>query len=209
GCSTQGPLAVRFGREIDEQMLAELPRRSGSVLLLADAAFWTDKQRVSRIPIARREKTFIIGPGAAAMAGSMLSRIFDEVVPARHLDRVENLERFDFVIRLVQESFDSRALFLPLLANHRFRVGLGAEVFRPDAGSPGKLDELGKVDAVGSESFWLLSIAPTNPLETDDRVLKKGARALNAAIQESLFALMDKLLELPELSDIESERRQW
>jgi hypothetical protein len=183
-------MAVRFGRQVDEAKLAQLPRRGGSVMLHVDAAFWTDRQRVSRIPIARREQSFIIGPGAAAMAGRMLGRMFDEVVDVRHIDRVEDRERFDYVIRLVHDSFDSRTLFLPLLTNRRFEVGIGAEISRGD-GSP-----VSRVAGVGADSFWRFGPAPPDSLfQKDSRVLLGASRTLNVAVQASLFQLMDALDE--------------
>jgi hypothetical protein len=186
---------VRFTRQVDKAELEKLPRLSGSVVLLVDAAFWTDREKVRRIPVARREKTFIIGPGAAEMADKMLSRIFDEVVQVRHLDRVEDPERFDFVIRLVHESFDDRTLFLPLFSRQRYLVDLAAEVSRLDGSF------VGKIDARGSESFWLMHLAAANPFEDDERLLAKASKTLNAAVQESLFRLMDELGSLSVFSD--------
>ncbi len=191
GCWAKGPLHVRFGREVDEEKLARLPRLGGTVVLLVDVEFWTDQQRVSRIPIARRDKSFIIGPGAAEMTGRMFERMFDDVVTARFLDRVPDPERFDYVIRLVHDDFDDRSLFLPLFTNQRYRVGIGAEVSRMDD------TELGRVSGEGSDNFWIASIFPLNPLESDRPLLAKASRTLNAAVQESLFELMDELAELP------------
>ena len=190
GCSRKGPVAVRFTRQVDEAKLEALPKRSGSTILVVGGDFWSDRKRVSRIPIARREKTFIIGPGAAEMAEKMLRRMFEDVERVRRLDRVEEPERFDFVIRLVQNSFDDRTLFLPLFSNQRYRVDLGAEVSRPD----GSL--VGGVAARGSESFWMMNLAAANPFESDERLLDRAGMTLNAAVQESLFELMDELERL-------------
>jgi hypothetical protein len=195
GCARKGPVSVRFTRQVDGPELDQLPRLGGSVVLLVDPAFWTDREKVSRIPIARREKTFIIGPGAAEMADKMLSRMFDEVIDVRSLDRVEDPQRFDFVIRLVHESFDDRTLFLPLFSHQRYLVDLAAEVSRLDGTS------LGKVNAQGAESFWLMNLAAANPLEGDERLLDKASVTLNAAVQESLFGLMAELASLSVFSD--------
>ncbi len=193
-CARKGPLSVRFTRQVDTAELEQLPRQSGSVVLLVDAAFWTDQEKVRRIPVARREKSFFIGPGAAEMAGKMLSRMFDEVIDVRSLDQVENPERFDFVIQLVHESFDDRTFFLPLFSRHRYRVDLGAEISRLDGSS------VGKVAARGSESFWLMNLAAAT-LEDDERLLAKASKTLNAAVQESLFRLMGELGSLSIFSD--------
>jgi hypothetical protein len=190
GCSRKGPVAVRFTRQVDEAKLEALPKRSGSTILVVGGEFWTDRERVSRIPIARREKTFIIGPGAAEMAEKMLRRIFEDVERVRRLDQVEDPERFDFVIRLVQNSFDDRTLFLPFFSNQRYRVDLGAELSRPNG------SRVGGVTARGSESFWLMNLAAANPFEGDERLLDRAGMTLNAAVQESLFGLMDKLERL-------------
>ena len=132
GCSRRGPVTVRFTRQVDAGKLEALPRLSGSVVLVVTSDFWTDRKRVERIPIARREKTFIIGPGAAAMAETMLNRMFSDVRRVRHADQMADAEPFDFAIRLVQDSFDDRTLFFPLFSNQRYRVDLGAEVSRLD-----------------------------------------------------------------------------
>ena len=195
GCATKGPLSVRFTRQVDEAELEQLSRQGGSVVLLVDAEFWTDREKIRRIPVARRKKTLLIGPGAAEMAAKMLSRMFDEVISVRNLDRVEDPERFDFVIRLVHESFDDLTLFLPLFSRHRYRVDLGAEVSRLDGSF------VGKVAARGSESFWLMNLAAANPLEGDERLLDKASKTLNAAVQESLFGMMDELGSLSIFSD--------
>lgn len=189
GCTTHGPTAVRFGRRVDSERLAQLPRRGGAVLLHVDREFWTDRQRVSRIPIARREKTFIIGPGAAEMTARMLQQMFDEVETARVLERVEDRERFDYVIRLVHDSFDSRTLFLPLLTKRRYEVGVGAEV------SSGDGSRVGRVGGTGADSFWLVGLSPENRLEGDERIRAKASVTLNAAVQDALFELMEALDE--------------
>ena len=190
GCSRKGPLSVRFTRQVDESGLQELPRLDGGVVLIVDADFWSDRQKISRIPVARREKTFIIGPGAAEMAERMLEVMFEEVVDACCLDQVPELERFDLVIRLVQESFDDRMLLLPFFSRQRYVVDLAAEVSRVDGGS------LGKVEARGYESFWIMNLAAANPYQSDARLLGKASTTLNAAVQESLFGLMDELASL-------------
>lgn len=191
GCSTRGAMAVRFPRDIDEEKLAALPHLGGSVLLHVDAAFWTDQQRVNRIPIARRAQSFIIGPGAAAMAGRMLGRMFDEVVDVRHLDRVEDLERFDWVVHLVHDSFDSRTVFLPLLTNRRYEVGVSADVSRGDGA------RVGRVAGVGADSFWRAGLAPPDSrFEKDARVLPGASATLNRAVQDCLFQLVDALEDL-------------
>lgn len=154
-----------------------------------DREFWTDRQRVSRIPIARREKTFIIGPGAAEMTARMLQQMFDEVETARILERVEDRERFDYVIRLVHDSFDSRTLFLPLLTKRRYEVGVGAEV------SSGDGSRVGRVGGTGADSFWLVGLSPENRLEGDERIRAKASVTLNAAVQDALFELMEALDE--------------
>ena len=187
GCSRKGPVTVRFTRHVDKLGLEQLTKQSGAVVLVADAAFWTDRKRLRGIPIARRPKTFIIGPGASEMTGKMLARMFDEVVTARHLDRVPDLQRFDFVIQLVLDSFDDRTLTIPFFSNQRYRVDLGAEISRPDGSF------VGRVDARGSESWWFLNLAAANPWEGDARLLERASRTLNAAVQESLFELMDDL----------------
>lgn len=197
GCSRKGPLSVRFTRQVDGEKLAQLPRLNGSALLIVDGVFWSDREKVRRIPIARREKTFIIGPGAAEMAEKMLLRMFDEVVEECCLDQVEDLARFDFVIRLIHESFDDRMLVLPLFSRQKFRVDLGAVVSRSD----GSL--LGELEARGEETFWLINLAEANPYEGDDRLLAKASKTLNAAVQESLFRLMDELDSL--LASVDQE----
>ena len=88
GCSWRGPVAVRLSRDVDKAGLEQLTKQSGSVVLLADTAFWTDRETTRAIPIARRAKTFIIGPGATQMVEEMLNHIFDEVVTVRSLDHV-------------------------------------------------------------------------------------------------------------------------
>ena len=192
GCARKGPLSIRFTRHVDDVRLEQLPRRSGSVVLLADAAFWTDQEKVGRIPVARREKSFFIGPGATEMASKMLQRIFDRVIDVRSLDHVEDPECFDFVIRLLHESFDDGTLFLPLFSRHRYRLDLGALVTHVDGSF------IALVEARGSESFWSMNLAAANPLsESDSGFLGKASRTLNAAVQESLFGLMDELESLP------------
>jgi len=195
GCSRKGPLAVRFTRQVDETQLAELPRLGGAAVLLVDAAFWSDREKIRKIPIARREKTFIIGPGAAEMAEKMLLRMFDDVIEECCLDQVADPERFDFVIRLVHESFDDRALVLPIFTRQKYRVDLAAEVSRLDG------SYLGRVEARGEESFWLMNLAEANPYKGDERLLGKASKTLNAAVQESLFRLMDELASLSIFSD--------
>lgn len=186
---------MRFTRQVDSAQLEQLPRLGGSVILLVDPEFWTDREKIRRIPVARREKTFIIGPGAAEMAEKMLARMFDEVTNVPLLARLDDPEHFDFVIRLVHESFDDRTIFMPLFSRQRYKAHLGAEVSRPDGSF------VGKVDAEGSESFWLMNLAAANPLEGDERLLEKASKTLNAAVQESLFGLMDELASLPAFSD--------
>ena len=97
------------------------------------------------------------------------------------------LERFDFVVRLVHESFDDRTLYLPLFSNQRYRVDLGAVVSRPNGA------DIGEATARGAESFWVLNLAAANPFEDDKRLLDRASRTLNEAVQESLFKLMDEL----------------
>jgi hypothetical protein len=197
GCARKGPVSVRFGRQVDQAQLERLPRLGGSVVLLADAAFWTDQEKAGRIPVARGEKTFIIGPSAAEMANKMLSRMFDQVEQVRTLDAIEGPERFDFVISLTHEAFDDQTLLLPLYSRQRYRLDLGAEVYR--------LDEtfVAKVEARGSESFWLMNLVAASPFEGNQRLLGKAAQTLNAAVQESLFGLMDELAGLPIFSHAE------
>jgi len=181
---------VRFIRHVDKAGLDQLTKRGGDVVLLADAEFWTDRRISREIPIARREKTFIIGPGAAQMAGDMLARMFDEVVTVRRLELVPDLEYFDYVIRLVLDDFNDRTLSFPIFSNQRYLVELAAEVSRPD----GSL--VGRVDARGAESFWFRNLAAANPNRSDAPLLEKASRTLNAAVQESLFELMDEVEEL-------------
>ena len=189
GCSRRGPVTVRFTRQVDAGKLEALPRLSGSVVLVVTSDFWTDRKRVERIPIARREKTFIIGPGAAAMAETMLNRMFSDVRRVRHADQMADAKPFDFAIRLVQDSFDDRTLFFPFFSNQRYRVDLGAEVSRPN----GSL--VGRVTARGAKSFWTMNLAAAIP-KNDERLLRRAGTSLNAAVQESLFELMDELEEL-------------
>ena len=129
------------------------------------------------------------------MAGTMLSHMFDDVISVRNLDRVEDPERFDFVIRLVHESFDDQNLFFPFFSRQRYRVGLGAEVSRPN----GSL--VGSVDGRGSESFWLMSLGEMSPIDADERLLDKASKTLNAAVQESLLGLLDELASLSVFDD--------
>lgn len=186
GC-TRTPLDVRLSRDVDEVALERLPRLGGSVVLLVDVAFWTSQERVGRIPLARREQTFTIGPGAAAMAEQMLSRMFDEVTRARYLDRVEDLQRYDFVIQLLHESFDDRNLYFLIGSRQSYRVGLGAAISRPD----GPREAV--VDGEGSESFWHLGLGEALPVEGKARLSKRAGQTLNKAVQESLFGLMERL----------------
>ena len=187
GCSRKGPVSVRFTRQIDEASMARLPRLSGSVVLLVDREFWSDREKFRRIPIARREKTFIIGPGAAEMAEKMLVQMFDDVIEECCLDKVSELERYDLVIRLIHESFDDRTLFLPFFSRQRYLVDLAAEITRVDGSA------VGKVEARGSESFWLMNLSAANPYKSDAGLLEKASNTLNAAVQESVFGLMDEL----------------
>lgn len=181
---------MRFIRHVDKAGLDQLTKQGGDVVLLADAEFWTDRRISREIPIARREKTFIIGPGASQMAGDMLARMFDEVVTVRRLELVPDLEYFDYVIRLVLDDFSDRTLSFPIFSNQRYLVELAAEVSRPD----GSL--VGRVDARGAESFWFRNLAAANPNRNDAPLLEKASRTLNAAVQESLFELMDEVEEL-------------
>ena len=121
GCARKGPVSVRFDQHVDETKLAELPRRSGSIVLVAGPDFWTDRKRVSQLPIVRREQTYIIGPGAAHMAETMLDRMFEAVERTRHLNRVEGPKDYAYVIRLIHTDFDDRTLFLPFFSNQRYR----------------------------------------------------------------------------------------
>ena len=194
GCTKRPPLDVRFSRHVDEVRLEALPQLGGSIVLLIDPAFWSSREKTSRIPVARREKKVIIGPGAAEMAGKMLSRMFDEVETARILDRVEDLDRFDFVVRLVHDFFDDSDIFLFLGSRQRYRIGLRAEVSRPD-GTP-----VDRVHAVGSEAFWIVSLGEANPLEGDERTARKAGETLNLAVQETLFELMEEIAALPEIA---------
>ena len=178
---------MRFTRQVDEAELLSLPKQNGSIVLVVGGEFWTDRNRVRRIPIARREKTFIIGPGAAEMAEKMLRQMFSRVERVRHIDQVEDVEQFDFVIQLVHHGFDDRTLFLPFFSNQRYRVDLGADVWRPNG------PILWNVTARGSESFWMMNLAAANPFEKDERLLDRAGTVLNAAVQESLFELMDEL----------------
>jgi hypothetical protein len=187
GCSRKGPVSVRFTRQVDEPELLSLPKQNGSIVLVVGGEFWTDRNKVGRIPIARREKTFIIGPGAAEMAEKMLRQMFSRVERVRRIDQVEDVEQFDFVIQLIHHGFDDRTLFLPFFSNQRYRVDLGAEVTRPNGSI------VGEVTARGSESFWVMNLAAANPYENDERLLDRAGTVLNAAVQESLFELMDEL----------------
>ena len=92
GCSRKGPVSVRFTRQVDEAELLSLPKQNGSIVLVVGGEFWTDRNKVGRIPIARREKTFIIGPGAAEMAEKMLRQMFSRVERVRHADQGEDVE---------------------------------------------------------------------------------------------------------------------
>jgi hypothetical protein len=124
------------------------------------------------------------------MAGDMLARMFDEVVTVRRLELVPDLEYFDYVIRLVLDDFNDRTLSFPIFSNQRYLVELAAEISRPD----GSL--VGRVDARGAESFWFRNLAAANPNRSDAPLLEKASRTLNAAVQESLFELMDEVEEL-------------
>lgn len=190
GCARKGPLSVRFTRQIDEEKLKALPKREGRVIVLVDQAFWTDRSQVRKIPIVRREKNFIIGPGAAEMARRMLGQIFDEALEARTLNEIETIERFDYIIRLTHEGFDDRTLYLPLFSQHRYKLTLGANVSRLDG------MKIGSVSARGSEWFLRFSLLPTDPRKHERPLLEKASRTLNAAVQESLFGMMDELEEL-------------
>jgi len=190
GCSRKGPVSVRFVRDVDKADLEQLSKQGGDIVLLTDAAFWTDRISTRAVPIARRSKTYIIGPGASQMAGDMLSRMFDEVEIVRRLDHVPNLGRYDFVIQLFLDEFDDRTLSVPLFSNLRYLVELGAEVSRPDG------TVVGRVEGRGSESFWFRNLAAANPYRSDERILEKASTTLNAAVQESLFELMEELEEL-------------
>ena len=198
GCSRKGPVDVRFIRHVDKAGLDKLTKRGGDVVLLSDAEFWTDRQRSRAIPIARREKTFIIGPGASQMAGDMLARMFDEVVTVRRLDLVPDMIYFDYVIRLVLDSFDNRTLSFPLFSNQRYLVELGAEISRADGSI------IGRIDSSGAESFWFRNLEAANTYRSDANILEKASNTLNAAVQESLFEMMD---ELEAILDAEPPRR--
>ncbi len=199
GCSWRGPVEVRFGREVDKAGLEQLTKRSGDVVLLADTAFWTDQQTTSAIPIARREKTFIIGPGATQMVEEMLTHVFDEVVTARDLDFVPDLPRFDYVIKLALNGFDNRTISFPFFSNGRFLVELGAEVTRADGSFVGKLE------SSGAKSFWFWNLEANNTDGIYSDILERASKTLNAAVQESLFGMMDGL---EELLDAEPRPRQ-
>ena len=185
---------MRLPRDVDEVALKGLPRLGGSVVLLVDVAFWTHREEVGRVPLARREQTFIIGPGAAAMAEQMLSHMFDEVTRARHLDRVENLQRYDFVIHLLHESFDDRNRYFLIGSRQSYRVGLGAAISRPDG------PREAAVHGEGSGSFWHLGLGEVRPVGGTDRLSARAGQTLNEAVQESLFALMDRLAATPALA---------
>jgi hypothetical protein len=187
GCSRKGPVDVRFIRHVDKAGLDQLTKQGGDVVLLADAAFWTDRETSRAVPIARREKTFIIGPGATQMAGEMLARMFDQVVTVRRLELVPDLAYFDYVIQLVLDSFDDRTLTFPIFSNQRYLVELGAEITRADGSF------VGRIDTHGAESFWFRNLAAANPYRSDARLLEKASNTLNAAVQESLFEMMDEL----------------
>ena len=190
GCSRKGPVNVRFPRDVDKAGLEALTKQGGVVVLLADAEFWTDRRRTRAIPIARRSKTFIIGPGATQMAGNMLKRVFDEVETVRRLELVPNLEDFDYVIQLFLENFDDRTISIPIFSNQRYLVELGAEISRPDG------SVVGRVEGRGADSFWFRNLAAANPNRDDAPLLEKASNTLNSAVQESLFELMDELEEL-------------
>lgn len=198
GCWSRHPLSVRLDRYVDPVQLQELPRFDGSVILLADIEFWTDTQRVSRIPAARRSNTFILGPGAAEMAQAMLSQMFEDVTLVRNLDQVEDPKRFDYVIRLVHQTFNAKVFILPLISRQRYVVAFSAELSQRDG------TRLAEVDAKGSEWFWTTTSGDRSPFEgetRDDRFLAKAQWTLNVAVQESLFRLMEELAELPILAD--------
>jgi hypothetical protein len=190
GCSWRGPVAVRLSRDVDKASLEQLTKQGGDVVLLADSAFWTDRHTTRSIPIARRSKTFIIGPGATQMVGEMLGRIFDEVVTVRNLDLVPDLARFDYVIHLVLDDFDTRTINLPIFSNGRFFVELGADVTRADGAFVGRLK------SSGSKSFWFGNLEADNTDGVYSDILERASKTFNAAVQESLFGMMEELEEL-------------
>jgi hypothetical protein len=190
GCSWRGPVDVRFGREVDKAGLEKLTKQSGDIVLLADITFWTDRDTKRAIPIVRRAKTFIIGPGATQMVEEMLKRIFDEVVTVRNLDLVPDLPRFDYVIKLVHDGFDSRTISFPFFSNGRVLVELGAEVTRADGSFVGRLKSR------GAKSFWFWNLEADNTDGIYSDILERASKTLNAAVQESLFGMMDELEEL-------------
>ena len=184
---------MRFIRHVDKARLDKLTKQGGDIVLLADVAFWTDRETKRAIPIARRAKTFIIGPGATQMAGEMLARMFDEVVTVRNLDRVPDLARFDYVVQLVLDSFDDRTFSLPLISNQRYRVELGAAITRAD-GSP-----VGRTSTRGAKSFWFMNLQAADTYSTNPAIVEKASNTLNAAVQESLFEMMDELESILQL----------
>ena len=208
GCSWRGPVNVRFSRDVDKAGLDQLTKQGGDVVLLADTAFWTDRHTTRAIPIARRAKTFIIGPGATQMVGEMLERIFDEVVTVRNLNLVPDLARFDYVIHLVLDDFDTRTINLPIFSNGRFFVELGAEVTRADGAFVGRLK------SSGSKSFWFGNLEANNTDGVYSDILERASKTFNAAVQESLFGMMEELEELlgtepsprPYTSQVHSQR---
>jgi hypothetical protein len=190
GCSWRGPVKVRFERDVDKARLKDLTKQSGDVVLLADMAFWTDRETTRAIPIARRAKSFIIGPGATQMVEEMLNHIFDEVVTVRNLDLVPDLPRFDYVIKLVHDGFDNRTISFPFFSNSRVRVELGAEVTRADGSFVGRLE------SSGAKSFWFWNLEADNTDGIYSDILERASKTLNAAVQESLFGMMDELEDL-------------
>jgi hypothetical protein len=194
GCWGQRPLSVRLDRFVDPVQLRKLPRFDGSMIILADVEFWTDTQRISGIPAARRGNTLILGPGAAEMTRIMLASMFDEVILVRSLDRVEQPKRFDYVIRLVHQSFKANVLILPLVSRQRYVVEFSAEISLLDG------TRLAEIEAKGKEGFWTTTSGDRSPFEgdtRDDRFRAAAQPALNAAVQESLFRLVDELADLP------------
>ena len=129
------------------------------------------------------------------MAEQMLSRMFDEVTRARYLDRVEDLQRYDFVIQLLHESFDDRNLYFLIGSRQSYRVGLGAAISRPDG--PREAAVYGE----GSESFWHMGLGEALPVEGKARLSTRAGQTLNKAVQESLFGLMERLAATAALAD--------
>ena len=94
------------------------------------------------------------------------------------------------MIKLALDDFDNRTINFPFRSNGRFVVELGAEVTRADGSFVGRLSSRG----ANSLWFWNLEADNTDGIYSD--ILDRASKTLNAAVQESLFGMMDELEEL-------------